>query len=187
MKIINSILLATYLLSCRPQSIQYPSNSMDAGPPVEVSLLGLPEVPEDAYHVSPPRFGYQPNEVVTPLVQGTPAPYNGLIFNGPAIARVTVEFRAVQQRCAIEREHDRNLFQARYDADVATLRLAMETQERNNAIILQNREETITNLHSQLENTNSSPRITENLLWGAGGLAIGIILVGGIVVYANTN
>lgn len=181
--------------SQRTGSVVATSNDASAMLSADVPLLGLPDssIHNDAA-VTPDGPLFVPNnqngELIVPLRQDAAAPFNGVLFNGPAIARVSVEFRAQQDRCLIERNHDVGLLSARYDADVSTLRLAMSTQERTANVLLSSRDQDIARLTRLLDvqtTTNSGPHIGEGLIWAGGGLVLGVLVVGSIVIYANSH
>lgn len=161
----------------------------------DVPLLGLPDGGvEDAPSQASDAPLFVPNnqngELIVPLRQDASAPFNGVLFNGPAVARVSVEFQAQQQRCQIERNHDVGLVLARYNADVASLRLAMDTQERTANVLLSGRDQNIARLNRLLQTqtaASSGPHVTEGLIWAGGGLLVGVLVVGGIVVFANSH
>lgn len=170
-----------------------PSQDLDAGTfvPVDVTLQGLPGdtgLP-DAGDGSPGSevslvMAPGPNgEAIVPLTRGAVAPFNGVLFNGPAVARVSVEFRAQQQRCMIEREHDVALVVARYNADIDSMRLALSIQQKTDQILLNGRDADIARLNrviDQHQRQANGPRIGEGLIWAGGGLLVGAIVVGGI-------
>jgi hypothetical protein len=186
------------LLSCSsPQTSRISTPSTDAGVSLssDVALLGLPEAGDrDASDSTSDAPLLVPNsqngELIVPLRQGALSPFNGVLFNGPAVARVSVEFRAQQERCLIERSHDVGLVVARYNTDVASLRLAMETQERTANVLISGRDQDITRLNRLLESqtaANSGPHVVEGLIWAGGGLVLGVLIVGGILIYANSR
>jgi hypothetical protein len=165
--------------------------------PVDIQLLGLPDLSADASAPTDassdaPLFvpNNQNGELIVPLRQDASAPFNGVLFNGPAVARVSVEFQAQQQRCLIERRHDVDLIVARYNTDIATLNLARSTETRTANVLLAGRDQDITRLQRLLTaqtNENSGPHVTEGLIWAGGGLLVGVLLVGGIVLLVNSN
>lgn len=196
-------LVLAFLIACGGSQISQPttpgsSTTQDASAllSTEVPLLGLPDAgvePDASSRASDaPLFipNNQNGELIVPLRQDASAPFNGVLFNGPAVARVSVEFQAQQQRCLIERNHDLGLVVARYNADVASLRLAMETQERTANVLISGRDHDIARLNRLLETqvaASSGPHISEGLIWAGGGLLVGVLVVGGIVVFANSN
>lgn len=160
----------------------------------DVSLLGLPEVSvqnaSGNRDASVLHLNSQNGEQIAPLQQDARAPFNGVLFNGPAVARVSVEFQAQEQRCLIERRHDVDLLSARYDADIATLQLALRTQQRTGQVLLSGRDQDISRLNRLLESqvqASSGPHVTEGLIWAGGGLLVGVLVVGGIVIFANSR
>jgi hypothetical protein len=162
--------------------------------PADIPLLGLPTFTPDSAVVSTDASAIVPNgqngEQIVPLRQGATAPFNGLLLNGPSVARITVEYQGQQQRCLIERRHDVELLTARYDADVATLNLARTTDAQQANLLLSGRDQDITRLQRLLTTQtaeNSGPRIGEGLIWASGGLVVGVLLVGGIVLLTRPS
>jgi hypothetical protein len=173
-------------------SVSSPDASVFIAP--DVVLLGISDASvwdeSENTDASVLHLNTQNGEQIVPLQQDARAPFNGVLFNGPAVARVSVEFQAQQQRCLIERRRDANLLLARYDADIATLQLALRTQERTGQVLLSGRDQDISRLNRLLESqtrTNSGPHIAEGLIWAGGGLLVGVLVVGGIVVFANSR
>lgn len=193
------LVLMLFHVACAstPPRSTLPTNITDAGvlAPVDVPLQGLPDAyqsPEDAQDASIPLTpGPGANgEAIVPLNRGAQAPFNGVLFNGPAVARVAVEFRAQQQRCTIDREHDLSLFRARYNADIASLQLALTTQLRTDQVLLNSRDADIARLNRLLEaqqRQNNGPHVLEGLVWAGGGLLVGALIVGGIVIAVNAR
>lgn len=129
-------------------------------------------------------------ELITPLTQGTRAPWNGLLFNGPAVARVSVEFTTLQRRMNIERERERETLRATYQQDIDSLRLALRTQQQTDQIILSNRDGEVSRLLGllqQQERSSRGPHIGEGLIWATGGFLLGTAIFGGVLIYMNTR
>ncbi len=156
----------------------------------DVVLLGLPDsAPRDTFtHDSQPilTLGTGTNgEIVTPLPVGTRAPYNGVLLNGSAVARISVEFRSQQDRCLIEQNRAVSLVEARYVADTASLRLVADTQRRTDQVIINGLDADIGRLNRLLETQQreaSRPHVLEGLAWAGGGLVLGALIVGGVVL-----
>lgn len=172
--------------------------STDASAPivlVDVALLGLPAdgavgiISSDAATTLVTSGG--PNgEAIVPLRQRDPAPFNGVLFNGPAVARVAVEFSAQQRMCLIDRRHDVDLLTARYTQDIESLRLALSTQGRTDQILLNGRDADLVRLNRLLDQqvrASRPPHLGEGVVWAGAGLLLGVLIVGGIVVYANAR
>lgn len=162
---------------------------------VDVALLGLPGdggTPSDAStEASAPILATgvgRNGETIVPLRQGSPAPFPGVLLNGPAVARVAVEFNGQQQRCLIERQHDVALITARYVADTDSLRLALDTQRQTDEVVINSRNDDVTRLNrllTQQASAASGPHLGEGLIWASGGLLAGVLLVGGIVIFTS--
>ena len=162
---------------------------------VDVSLLGLPGdagvTSDGPTEASAPILATgvgRNGETIVPLRQGAPAPFPGVLLNGPAVARVAVEFNGQQQRCLIERQHDVALITARYVADTDSLRLALDTQRQTDEVLLNSRNDDVARLNrllTQQASAASGPHLGEGLIWASGGLLAGVLIVGGIVIFAS--
>lgn len=192
-----AFLMVYHVVACaatprRPEGTISSPPTLDAGQPspVDVVLLGLPEggtdvvLPEVVSLITP---GGANGEAIVPLAARAPAPFNGVLFNGPAVARVSVEFRGQQERCLIDRRHDVDLVVARYNADVASLQLALDTQSRMDQVLLTGRDQDIARLNRllQAQTPDRGPHIAEGLVWASGGLLLGAAVVGGILLLSN--
>lgn len=154
---------------------------------VEVSLEGLPELQTPDASTEDQGIlvssGGANGEIIVPLARGATAPFPGVLFNGPAVARVSVQFRSQQERCTLDRQRDADLMTVRYNADTASLRLALDAQRRADQILLDSRSgdiQRLNNVISLQQRELSSPRIGEGFLWASGGLLVGGLIVGGI-------
>lgn len=166
-------------------------------PNADVALLGLPrdagqvtgeDATDDASTVALVPGGGPNGEMIVPIRADARAPFTGVLFNGPAVGRVAVEFRTQAQRCLIDRQHDMDLAAARYTADVATLQLALTTQRRTDQVLINSRDVDIARLNRLLteqQRASNGPHVGEGLIWAGGGLLLGALVVGGIVVFAN--
>lgn len=159
-------------------------------PRPDVVLLGLPDrLPQDAsLPESAPVLltGVGSNgEMVAPLSTGSRAPYNGVLLNGPAVARISVEFRGQQERCLIEQNRTVSLVEARYVADTSSLRLAADTQRRSDQVIINGLDADVSRLTRLLDTQQreaAGPHVLEGLAWAGGGLLLGALIVGGVVL-----
>ena len=157
----------------------------------DVRLIGPPRIEQDAS--LPPlqhSRGEQNGESIVPLRRGSRAPYNGVLFNGPAVAQVTVDFNAENQLCSIERQHDHALFVANYSADVASLRLALDTQRREAMVLLDSSSATIRNYAELLQaqertNHQSSSSFLSDIIWAGGGVIAGFLILGSILIFGR--
>lgn len=180
-------------ISCHPQQQSTLPNLHDGGIAViQPETQGLPEInptlDPDAGTLNLSNAG-QNGEQIIPLRSGERAPFNGVLFNGPATAYIQVEFRTQAQRCIIDRQHDIALVVARYNADIESMNLALDTQRRMDQIVIDGRDQDIAaliRLNQEIQQ-NSRPSITNNLLWVGGGFLAGVIVVGGIVLFVSLN
>lgn len=187
-KIVALLMVFLTALSACHQQVQsaLPNPHHETITPVAVTLPPVPNVtlpplsPDAGLNMSDAG---QNGELITPLATGARAPYNGVLFNGPAVAYLQVEFRGQAQRCLIDRQHDVDLVMARYNADIATLRLALNTQEHTDQVILNGRDQDIANLNRLLtQEAHRGPDVNTILISGGAGLIIGAIAVGALVL-----
>lgn len=150
--------------------------NVDAGPPVYID--------RDAYsiHLSDATQGIAlaisdgsgPNgERIAPLRVGQPAPFNGVLFNGPAVARVDVEFRGQQAQCQINRQADIDRVVAMSIRDIQLLTNSLEAQRRTYDVMLRSRDLEINRLYNYARNTNQPINYWPYIGIGVGGLVIG--------------
>lgn len=174
--------------ACHSQTQSTLPNLHDGGvATVEPDLQGPPAVnptlDPDAGTLNLSNAG-QNGEQITPLHQNDRAPYNGVLFNGPATAYLQVEYRSQAQRCLIDRQHDVALAVARYNADVASLHLALNTQRQMDQIVINGRDadvQSLLRLNQQIQR-NNGPNLGNDLLWAGGGFLLGVVLIGGIAL-----
>lgn len=119
-------------------------------------------------------------ERVRPLRQGEAAPMNGLLFNGPAVARLEIEFRGQAAQCLIDRRADQQRLIARATADIQQLQTTIETDRRVNNILLEARDRELRQIYgtsNELIRRSSVPNVLNTVLWTAGGVLAGAGLV----------
>ena len=146
--------------------------SSDSGiPETSVYQVELPPVEE----VRLPAPSEDSGERIRPVHLGEPAPFNGVLFNGPSVARLEVEFRGQAARCLIERRSDQQRLIARVTADIQLLQSAMDTERRVNRILLDSRDNEINRVYNTSNDLlrRSSPNILNTVLWTAGGVLAG--------------
>lgn len=144
----------------------------DAGTPeTSVYAVELPE-PEEV-RLPPPSE--DSGERIRPLRQGESSPFNGVLFNGPAVARLEIEFRGQAARCLIERRTDQQRLIARALFDIQVLQNTLETERRVQRIFLESRDNELNRLYSTSNELlrRSSPNVLNTVLWTAGGLLTG--------------
>ena len=107
------------VLSCTNTTSQHlPSLPHVDTPTFDRSYYETADVPDASVL---PLTDNAPDARVTPLSQGQTAPYNGVLFNGPAVASIQVQYRAEQERCLVERRTDQLRVGARAIADLERL------------------------------------------------------------------
>lgn len=114
---------------------------------------------------------------ISPLNQGQPAPFNGVLFNGEATATLQVQFRTQQQRCQVDRRADQLGVGARAIADLERLQSEFIANQQANSVFIGGRDREITRLQAE-------PHYNPWVLTGIGLLG-GMSLFG--LVYALVN
>lgn len=176
-KAIFLILLILNILSCSSlQRLPHrtPNNYSDA------SLI-VPDVDLSAYRVILPsvsdasvRFSDDAGEIIAPLRSGQPAPFAGVLFNGPAVARVEVEFRGQREQCRINSQADLDRMAARSIADIALLQTTINTLTETYLLRLRTQEAELNQVYNLTRiNTPTSPWLYVGL--GVGGFALGLL------------
>lgn len=162
--------------------------NVDAGPPVYID--------RDAYsiHLSDATQGIAlaisdgsgPNgERLTPLRTGQPAPFNGVLLNGPAVARVDVEFRGQQTQCLINRQADVDRVTAMAIRDIEALTNSLDSQRRAYELMIRSRDSEITRLYDYSRNRNQPVNVWPYVAIGLGGLALGIGATATIIILSR--
>lgn len=114
-------------------------------------------------------------EQIAPLREHQRAPFNGVLFNGPATARLEVEFRGLQSQCLIDRRSDVERINALALRDISILQNTISSERRTNQILLSGRDAEINILYRNQQQINSSanPSLPYLIIGGAGALVLG--------------
>lgn len=174
------LLLVTFSFGCdgsRGMRTSTPSDvlgeSSGGGEVVRVSSEEtLPPLPE--VEPSPP---ISPEERQTPLRQGVPAPYSGVLFSPEAVARIEVEFRVLRQQIVRDLEFQRRELEARRVRDVSVLELRVRTQEQEHRVLIEGRDREISRLQERLEEEveSGNPNTFLMILVGVGSAIVGVL------------
>lgn len=121
-----------------------------------------------------PLTNNAPDARVTPLNQGQTAPYNGVLFNGPAVASIQVQYHSEQERCLVERRSDQLRVGARAIADLERMQSEFIANEQTYRVVLDGRDR-------EIQRLNNIPHYNPWLLTGVGILG-GLSLFG--LIYA---
>ena len=159
--------------------------------------VALPEINVDAYTVVLPPIpdvrltmptadgGAGPNgEAIVALHLHQAAPWPGVLFNGPALAFVEVEYRGQAERCLIDRRADLERVGARALADIRNLQATIGAQRTAYDLMLHGRDEEITRLYTYAQHQNSNP-LLDKILWAGGGLLLGVGLTSVYIVLSR--
>lgn len=155
-------------------------------PPSTITLdASVALVDTDAYQITLPEAsqvsinlpivdGSGPNgERIAPLRTGQPAPFNGVLFNGPSVARIEVEFRGQQAQCQINRQADIDRVVAMSIRDIQNLTASLEAQRRMYDVMIRSRDSELDRLYNHARNTNQPINYWPYIGIGLGGLVIG--------------
>lgn len=191
MKIKSLIALFLFLLNCSgPQRTQFEFRQMpevvvaDARVDEDAYASFAPSISDSAFRMAPrPDSG----ELIAPMRQGEQAPFNGVLFNGPALARVEVEFRGEQQRCLIDRQADIQRVVAQSIRDINLVRNTSQTNETIYRVMLQTRDQEIERMQRYIranENRNNE-NVLNYVFIGAGAAILGAGIAGTIVYFVK--
>ena len=150
-KKIFSLLLFLLSTSCsssqQSETLSYPRIPIEEFViPSEHYSVDVPEIETDATAFSRNTFSSDTGELISPLRTNQPAPFNGVLFNGPAIARIQVTFSGQQERCLIERRADLQTLSARAIADLQTQQNLYLSNQQRYEVMLTNREQELQRL-----------------------------------------
>lgn len=152
----------------------------DAGQHDESSPTTNPNM-APAFAITRPDAGA---EFIHPMHEGDQAPFNGVLFNAAAIARVEVEMNHQRQRCLIDQQTEIRRHVARSQADISLLESRIETNERINQIIIQARDQEIQLLQRHLRANQSSP-VWQYVVIGVGSAIVGAGIAGVAVHFSH--
>lgn len=181
------LLISNILFSCagtQVVSTQLSNTSLpDSGitfPDVNhLELPALPPLPapEDLQLQFPANSG----ATIQPLRERQPAAFNGVLFNGAALAYIEVEFRAIQQRCMIDRRRETQEIIARYQAQLERIQVSLDSTRSQHQIIVGSRDREIQSLNriiTQQQSMSTGNTLT-TILYVGGGALFGFLLAAG--------
>lgn len=182
---LNSFFISLLLIGCTAglPNVAYPPASEEASEvlPISTTESGGEILPEDTV----PQIMSSPSgdETLVGIDGGQAAPFSGVLLNPSGAAWLESEPDATQERCQLFINRRLGEVRAVFGARISTLELTLQTQERVQAIELQNRDLQITTLNNQIQ--ASSGNWWEQVLWIGGSLIIGTAL--GIIfsLFAN--
>lgn len=182
-KLISVLLLCVKCSSISPNSrtpSNYNENFEDAGITV-IDLDVYQQTQPDSLEPRPMNLNPTNGELITPLRESERAPFQGVLFNGQAAARIEVEFTGLQRQCSIDRTYDLNRLRAVALRDITTLQTTLQTDRRLYQTILNSRNNEINFLYSSQQ---TQPNILYLAAGGVGFLTLGfgIGIVTGLLV-----
>ena len=158
--------------------------------PYTVDVAELPPIDYDAYNIPLPSIGDgglrltvgsgeggvgASGELLAALGRNQPAPFAGVLFNGPALARIEVEFRGQETQCRIDRRADLDRLSARAVTDLRLLQTSFNSQGQAYTLMLTSRDQELERLYRQLASQRDPPFPYLPVILGVGGaLVVGL-------------
>ena len=179
-KFITISMLALAACSATQRPAVSPPNvyTADAGPAYTVDQdaynTTLPPAEDVSIHLNVVDGAGPNGEIIAPLRTGQPAPFNGVLFNGPAVARIEVEFRGQAAQCRIDRQADLDRLRALAARDINMLNVGMNSQRAAYQLMLRSRDQEITRLYTYIQQ-NNTPQVN---YWPYIGLSLGGLVLG---------
>tara|TARA_X000000950_G_C13621648_1_gene539669 strand:- start:126 stop:593 length:468 start_codon:yes stop_codon:yes gene_type:complete len=120
-----------------------------------------------------PTIAYagEPEQKITTLRRGQPAPYSGTLFNTAAAARLQVDLKFTEESCNIETDRQLGLLRSKLQLDIDLLKAQLESQQQLHQDVLLIKNDQI----KFLENYSLETKWHEsNEFWLVTGLVAGI-------------
>ena len=182
------IIFMLFLTACSgiQRPLPPPPNNLtvDAGPLVFVNsdayTIVLPPVPDVALRLNISDGRTDSGEIISPLRTGQVAPIKGVLFNGPAVARIVVEFRGQAAQCRIDSQADLDRMAVMARRDIALLNLSLNSQRQAYTLMLASRDRDLTRLYTYIQQ-NNNPRVDP---WPLVGVGLGGLVLGAGIMTA---
>ena len=123
-----------------------------------------------AYSEDPGRF--------STLAINEPAPFEGVLFDPLATARILAQAELFRSECDLEIEYRIDLQATEFQLERQELNLRIESLSNEHSLLITQKDLEIAQLQKTIK--TQSPR--NNWIWAAGG-----VILGGVAVYAITN
>ena len=108
---------------------------------------------------------------VTPINEGQPAPYSGVILDSPTAARIIVDKKLSEERCKIQKKSEVERARADCEFKRSLLEAEKQAEKKKLEILLSSQEKENQRLHRALEETDS----VNGVWWFITGTITGII------------
>lgn len=172
-----------FLTLVRCSSPQRPELPLRPNPyTVDVATIPI-TIDHDAYtsiQLTPSDAGFgfggggDSGELLAPLRRGQVAPFPGVLLNGPALARVEVEFRAQDTMCRINRQAELDRLAARALADIQLIQTSLNAQTQSYVLMLSSRDQEIDRLYRWIQaNPPQGVPVMPVVLGTLGGILVG--------------
>jgi hypothetical protein len=142
------------------------------------SLSNYAQAPSDNVSLG---LGGQSIGKISPLVQGQKAPFDGVLLDAAAAAKLMVDQQTASQKCEIEIEKEVATEKAKLQLDLENTRAAKEALEKELDVRISLKNEHIEFLEKEAQ--KNEKKANNGKWWLIGGMAIGIALtIGGAFI-----
>lgn len=118
---------------------------------------------------------------ISPLKQGEKAPFDGVLLDAAAVAKIIVEQQEQEAKCLIDINREVSLAQAKLNLDLENLRASRDALEKELKIRVALKDEHITFLENEVG--KNAKKANNGKWWLVGGVAAGILLtIGGAFI-----
>ena len=126
-------------------------------------------------------LGGQPIGKISPLEQGQKAPFDGVLLDSAAAAKLMIDQQTSNQKCEIEIEREVATAKAKLELDLGNARAAKEALEQELSVRISLKNEHIEFLEKEAQ--KNEKKANNGKWWLIGGMAIGIALtIGGAFI-----
>lgn len=125
---------------------------------------------------------------ISPLKEGQKAPFDGVLLDASAAAKLMVDQQASEAKCQIELEKEVEMAKAKLNLDLANMKAARDALEKELSVRISLKNEHIEFLEKEAE--KNAKKANNGKWWLIGGVAVGIALtIGGafIIREVRTN
>lgn len=112
-------------------------------------------------------------ELVTNLVAGDPAPFDGILLSNSAAAKLFGELKYFEEDCKLTLSKELDIAAIKYNADISALRLKLDVETTRTESLLRIKDERIQFLE---ENWRPTPWYESGEFWMAVGVVSGVLI-----------
>jgi len=115
---------------------------------------------------------------ISPMKKGQKAPFNGVLLDAEAVARLMVDQKEAENKCKIETDKQVETAKAKLELDLANMRASRDALKKELEVRVDLKNEHIEFLEKQ--SIKNAKKVNNGKWWLVGGIAVGIALtVGG--------